>query len=261
MLLGRKRVIALALRNDGARRCLFRPCRRALRRAASWEFRRARRSAFWTRIFLPPPFAESNPFSAATSAIRSLALASSLFFFASPISFDAALRRACAPSAFWMAARRVSSSAINRCACGGSPRRAKPRSKASGFSRMKRISCMTVSIASCPALCRPSTSSIWVNRQDVDGRDKAGHDESISANNTPSSLRRLGGSGRCGRGCRRRVRRRAVSPQCAPTRSSPRIAPRAAARATSGSDIRRGQHRGDDEGADDEIAALRLELG
>jgi hypothetical protein len=36
-----------------------------------------------------------------------------LFFFAAPISFEAALRRACAASAFVIAARRFSSSAIS----------------------------------------------------------------------------------------------------------------------------------------------------
>ena len=84
-------------------------------------------------------------FSAATSAKSPFALSSSFAFFASPISFDAAFRRACAASAAWIAVRRFSSSAISRCACGSSPRRANPRSKAAGFSRMKRMSCMFLS--------------------------------------------------------------------------------------------------------------------
>ena len=52
-------------------------------------------------------------FSVATSAISAAAAASSLAFLAAPISLEAALRRACAASAFWIAARRCSSSAIS----------------------------------------------------------------------------------------------------------------------------------------------------
>ena len=47
--------------------------------------------------------------SSATSAISFAARASSFAFLASPISFDAALRRACACSDFRIAARRFSS--------------------------------------------------------------------------------------------------------------------------------------------------------
>ena len=61
---------------------------------------------------------------------------------ATPICFETALRRSCA---FWsarIAARRFSSSAISDSARGLSPRRRKPSSKASGFSRIARMSCM-----------------------------------------------------------------------------------------------------------------------
>jgi hypothetical protein len=44
-------------------------------------------------------------FSAATSAKSPFALSSSFAFFASPISFEAAFRRACAASAAWIAVR------------------------------------------------------------------------------------------------------------------------------------------------------------
>ena len=80
------------------------------------------------------------------------ARASSLLFFASPISFEAALRRACAASAVWIAARRRSSSAISRSRfTAASPRRASPRSKASGLSRIHLMSCMAESFRVMPA--------------------------------------------------------------------------------------------------------------
>jgi len=66
------------------------------------------------------------------------------------VSRDAALRRASAASAFWMAARRRSSISISRLASPGSPRRASPRSKASGLSRIHLISCMPRSFAVMP---------------------------------------------------------------------------------------------------------------
>src|SRR4051812_30157216 len=81
-------------------------------------------------------------FNAATSAISFCAAVSSLFFFAAPISFDAALRRACACSALRIAPRRFSSSAISFPDSGESPRRASPASKAPGFSRIHLMSCM-----------------------------------------------------------------------------------------------------------------------
>ena len=61
--------------------------------------------------------------SSATSAISALARASSFAFLASPISFEAALRRACACSDLRIAARRFSSIASSDGDNGSSPRR------------------------------------------------------------------------------------------------------------------------------------------
>src|SRR5262249_44343729 len=83
-----------------------------------------------------------SAFRRATSARSARAAASSLLFLAAPISREAALRRASAASAFWMAARRRSSISISRFASPASPRRASPRSKASGLSRIHLISCI-----------------------------------------------------------------------------------------------------------------------
>ena len=80
--------------------------------------------------------------SSVTSAISALARASSLFFLASPISLEAALRRACASSDARIAVRRVSSIANSDEDCGASPRRFKAASKASGLSRIDLMSCM-----------------------------------------------------------------------------------------------------------------------
>ena len=80
--------------------------------------------------------------SAATSAFSASAASLSPLPMAAPISLDASLRRDCATCTCVVTARRSSSSAIRLVACAGNPRRAKPASKASGFSRIRRISCM-----------------------------------------------------------------------------------------------------------------------
>src|SRR4051812_2789206 len=80
--------------------------------------------------------------SSATSAISFAARASSFVFLASPISFEAALRRACACSEARIAARRVSSIASSDADKGFRPRRARPASKACGLSRIDLMSCM-----------------------------------------------------------------------------------------------------------------------
>jgi hypothetical protein len=71
-----------------------------------------------------------------------LARASSLAFLASPISFEAALRRACACSDARIAARRFSSIASSPAANGASPRRFSLASKTRGLSRIDLMSCM-----------------------------------------------------------------------------------------------------------------------
>ena len=82
----------------------------------------------------------SSSFSAATSAISSLALASSLAALALPISFETALRRACASCSRVTCARRASSSAISSADCGARPRFFKPASNASGLSLIHLMS-------------------------------------------------------------------------------------------------------------------------
>src|SRR5207302_5950329 len=88
--------------------------------------------------------------SSPTSASRLWARASSFVFLASPISLEAALRRACAVSRRWIAARRASSSARSSRAVGGSPRRLSARSNSSGCSRMNLMSCIA---ESAPKIC------------------------------------------------------------------------------------------------------------
>ena len=145
-------------------------------------------------IFCSASVVEIVCLSSATLAARLLAASSSLFDFAIRIASDAVRLSACAPSLTRIIARRRPS--IERIFCEENSlnsrslrfRRFNALSKASGFSRMKRISCMTFSTASCPALGRASTSSCA--DQDVDGRDTnrkdgaprlvPGHDESIS---------------------------------------------------------------------------------
>jgi hypothetical protein len=78
----------------------------------------------------------------ATSPISASARASSFAFLASPISFDAALRRSCNPCSSAISPRRFSSSATRPSAWGSSPRLSSALSKASGLSRIQRMSCM-----------------------------------------------------------------------------------------------------------------------
>jgi len=50
--------------------------------------------------------------------------------------------------------------------------------------------------SSCPRLARASTSYLWIRTEDVDGRDKPGHDAvRASMNNARASLRNLRRSG------------------------------------------------------------------
>ena len=86
-----------------------RRCRPALRRAAGSGSSRAPCPAPPRPPSPPLPSAGSVAFSSVTSAISFCAAASSFFALASPISFDAAFRRACACSDFRIAARRRSS--------------------------------------------------------------------------------------------------------------------------------------------------------
>ena len=81
-------------------------------------------------------------FASATSARKSSAATVSLRAIAAPICFEAALRRSCARCSSAIAFRRFSSSAISDSACGGKPRRRRPSSNASGFSRIALISCI-----------------------------------------------------------------------------------------------------------------------
>jgi hypothetical protein len=77
---------------------------------------------------------------AATSAFSVSASATSLAAIALPISFDNALRRSCEPCAFAMAERLTSSRSSNDFDRGSSPRRFKPVSNASAFSRIHLMS-------------------------------------------------------------------------------------------------------------------------
>ena len=87
-------------------------------------------------------------FNPATSARKSSAATVSLRAIATPICFEAALRRSCARCNSVIAARRFSSSVISDSAHGGRPRRRMPSSKASGLSRIALISCMNYPNAS-----------------------------------------------------------------------------------------------------------------
>ncbi len=84
-------------------------------------------------------------FSAATSAISALALASSFAALAAPISFDAALRRACASCSLVTWPRRASSSAISSADNGASPRFLSPASNAAGLSLIHLMSNTSIS--------------------------------------------------------------------------------------------------------------------
>ena len=83
-------------------------------------------------------------FSSATSAISASAMSLRPAFLAPPISFDAALLRACACSEAVMAARRASSRSISRCASPAKSglRRVRRRSNSAGLSRIHLMSCM-----------------------------------------------------------------------------------------------------------------------
>ena len=135
MLLRLEGVIALLAPTRDARHCRARPCRPARRRAACSGFARApcrvRRPSFFCLCFQLP---ESSSSTRATSAISFCARASSFFALASPISFDAALRRACACSSLVMAARRRFVE-LDQLAPTAAPARAAsgPRSKACGM--------------------------------------------------------------------------------------------------------------------------------
>ena len=96
-------------------------------------------------------------FTSATSERKSSAATVSLRAIATPICFEAALRRSWARSSAWIAARRFSSSVISDSARGGRPRRRMPSSKASGLSRIALISCMNCPNASDPSLVQSLT--------------------------------------------------------------------------------------------------------
>jgi len=183
--------------------------------------------------------------SSATSAISFGAVASSPLRLASPTSFDAAFLRARAVSWTRMIARLRSSIDIRLSdekrflSTSASPRRARPRSKASGFSRMKRMSCMALSKRHARLQARaPETTSYHVGR-DADGRNTSGHDESkkcvssIIAPITPPAWTLPQPPGR-------RAPPPHVSRRTAPTRPSPRRGRSRATPATSGSTRRAG---------------------
>ena len=184
----------------------------------------------------------------------------------------AAFRRACAASAAWIARRRFSSSAISRCACGSSPRRVSPRSKASGFSRMKRMSCMNLSRhpevraksaprrMTGPMPTRPSpfeapmTVGIapWVTVLTAD--ENAGSSPTMTTPNHSAGLAAAAASAAA----------RSAAARFS-TQRTDQTEPSYKATSGSASDswlrhIGRRQHRGDHKGDDDEIAPLRFEL-
>ena len=85
--------------------------------------------------------------SSATSAISFSAVASSFWALALPISFDAALRRACASSSVRICARRASSRAITsstvaRASAADAPRLASASARTCGLSRIHLMSSM-----------------------------------------------------------------------------------------------------------------------
>ena len=67
--------------------------------------------------------------------------------FALPMSFDSALRSDCSVWASVCASRRRASRAIRNALSGARPRRARAASKASGLSRIQRISCMARNVS------------------------------------------------------------------------------------------------------------------
>ena len=148
---------------------------------------------------LPPPSPESIPSAPRLRPAAPSAFSSSLAFFASPISFDAAFRRACAVSAAWIAARRFSSSAISRSACGSSPRRAKRAVESLGIFADEADVVHAVRHPDArhgrdliPAM--PRLSPFEAARSDVDARDEPDGMTNQSPDNTPQSLRGLGGA-------------------------------------------------------------------
>src|SRR5205807_2101030 len=189
--------------------------------------------------------------SAATSAMSSAAFFSFLIFLASPISFEAALRRAWAVSSSRIFLRRASSKAISRFASGASPRRASARSKASGCSRMKRMSCM--SLFPCHGRTCSGHPRLWVpilktwmpgSSPGMTNRTK----------NIRHSLRRLSG--------RRRGARRRRAPLHYPHRPDRALVKRDQrhGKRQLAQHVGRGEHGGNDKGNHDEVAAFRFEL-
>ncbi len=88
--------------------------------------------------------AATSAFFSATSARRRSNSASSPRPLAAPTSFEARFCSACAVSAARIFARRLSSIDSSSPDSGASPRRARAASKAAGFSRMARMSCIVV---------------------------------------------------------------------------------------------------------------------
>ena len=193
---------------------------------------------FFAAFFFAPPSLGSIPSAPRPRPSSPWLLLRPCSSLASPISFDAALRRACAVS-----------SAMNCCSPllverdqplrlrAASPRRASARSKASGFSRMKRMSCMqSLCSASWPDLFRPSTSSLQRrSRRGCPGRAQTAHRRRMT-NQYPETIRvnHSAGLAAAAAAAARAISRRAASRPSAPTRSSPRRARPAAAQATSG---------------------------
>ena len=102
-----------------------------------------------SRRFTSSSPAASLSFSALTSAIKVAAAASSLFFFAVPISFDAALRRAWMSFSAVISRRRRSSRSISAAAIAGKPR---TDNRSSNFSLLSRIHLMSnISVLARPA--------------------------------------------------------------------------------------------------------------
>ncbi len=100
--------------------------------------------------------AGSVSLSCATSALSASAVAMSPLPIAAPIAFDASLRRACA---FLHSPRHRAPAFVeieDRRGGGSAPRRARPASKASGFSRMARRSCMARALCRSQAAGKPA---------------------------------------------------------------------------------------------------------
>ena len=120
-----------------------RPARPARRRpAGSAGPPGARRSA----VAIRPPRPQSPASTSLPAAIcaEQVRRPDSPRFLPSPISRDSRLRAACASCASVSSARHSRSSASTSPARGGRPRRARPRSNSSGFSRIHRRSCISM---------------------------------------------------------------------------------------------------------------------